>query len=133
MKKRVAFVCVHNSCRSQMAEGFMKEFGSDIFEIYSAGTEQYPKVKPLAVEVMREIGIDINSQHPKLLYDIPKEVDYLITMGCNVVCPYIPNKVMEDWGIEDPSGKSIEDYRKARDIIKEKVIELINRERSDKN
>lgn len=133
MKKRVAFVCVHNSCRSQMAEGFMKELGSDIFEIYSAGTEQYPKVKPLAVEVMREIGIDINSQHPKLLYDIPKEVDYLITMGCNVVCPYIPNKVMEDWGIEDPSGKSIEDYRKARDIIKEKVIELINRERSDKN
>jgi arsenate reductase (thioredoxin) len=133
MKKKVAFICVHNSCRSQMAEGWMKELGSDIFEAYSAGTENYPEVKPLAVEVMKEAEVDIGGQYPKLLKDMPEEVDYLITMGCNVVCPYIPNKEMEDWGIEDPSGGPIEDYRVARDIIKEKVIDLINRERGDLN
>lgn len=133
MKKRVAFVCVHNSCRSQMAEGWMKELGGHIFETYSAGTEEYPEVKPLAVEVMKEVKIDIGKQYPKLLKDIPDEVDYLITMGCNVVCPYIPNSIIEDWGIEDPSGGPIQDYRIARDIIKEKVIDLINRERGDSN
>jgi arsenate reductase (thioredoxin) len=133
MKKRVAFVCVHNSCRSQIAEGWMKELGSDIFETYSAGTEEYPEVKPLAVEVMKEVKIDISKQYPKLLKDIPGEVDYLITMGCNVVCPYIPNSITEDWGIEDPSGGTTQDYRIARDIIKEKVIDLINRERGDSN
>lgn len=133
MKKKVAFICVHNSCRSQMAEGWAKHLGKDIFEVYSAGTENYPEVKPLAIKVMEEEGIHMSNQYPKLLKDIPDEVDYLITMGCNVVCPYIPNSVMEDWGIEDPSGGHIEDYRIARDIIKEKVIDLINRESGDKN
>ncbi len=127
MKKSVAFVCVHNSCRSQMAEGFAKEFGSDILEIYSAGTEEYHQVKPLAVEVMKEKGIDISNQYPKLLDDIPEEIDILITMGCGAVCPFLINSHEEDWGIDDPSGKPIEEFRKARDTIEVKVRELIER------
>lgn len=126
--KKVAFVCVHNSCRSQMAEGWAKELGKGIFNVYSAGTENYHEVKPLAVEVMKEVGIDISSQYPKLLSDIPEEVDYLITMGCNVICPFIPNVQTEDWGLDDPSGGPIEDYRITRDLIKEKVLALIERE-----
>lgn len=125
---KVAFVCVHNSCRSQMAEGWAKELGKGIFNVYSAGTENYHEVKPLAVEVMKEVGIDISSQYPKLLSDIPEEVDYLITMGCNVICPFIPNVQTEDWGLDDPSGGPIEDYRITRDLIKEKVLALIERE-----
>ena len=104
MKKKVAFICVHNSCRSQMAEAWAKKLGSDVLEVYSAGTEEYPEVKPLAVKVMEEVGIDMSSHYPKLLRDIPGEVDYLITMGCNVECPYIPCHFREDWGLEDPSG-----------------------------
>ncbi|WP_026894983.1 arsenate reductase ArsC [Clostridiisalibacter paucivorans] len=127
MKYKIAFVCVHNSCRSQMAEGWAKKLGIDIFESYSAGTEEYPEVKPLAIEVMEEAGVDMKGHRPKLLSDIPDELDILITMGCNVVCPFVPNSHMEDWGIEDPSGGSIEDFRKARDIIKNKVQYLIDR------
>lgn len=127
MKKKVAFVCVHNSCRSQMAEAWAKKLGSDILEVYSAGTEKYSEVKPLAVEVMEEVGVDMSGHHPKLLGDIPAQVDILITMGCGVECPYVPCKHREDWGIEDPSGGPIEEYRKARDIIRQKVEELIER------
>lgn len=130
MKKKVAFVCVHNSCRSQMAEGLAKKLGSDVLEAYSAGTENYPEVKPLAVQVMEEEGVDMGGYYPKLLSDIPKEVDILITMGCNVACPYVPCRYREDWGIEDPSGGPIEDYRKTRNIIKEKVMDLIQRVKS---
>ena len=131
MKKKVAFVCVHNSCRSQMAEGWAKKLGSDVLEAYSAGTEKYPEVKPLAVQVMEEAGVDMSDHHPKLLSDIPAEVDILITMGCNVVCPYVPCQHIEDWGLSDPSGGPIEDYRKTRDIIKEKVKDLIQRVKSN--
>ena len=127
MKKKVAFVCVHNSCRSQMAEGWAKKLGSDVLEAYSAGTEKYPEVKPLAVQVMEEAGVDMSDHHPKLLSDIPAEVDILITMGCNVECPYVSCQYREDWGLSDPSGGPIEDYRKTRDIIKEKVKDLIQR------
>lgn len=124
---KVAFVCVHNSCRSQMAEGFGKALGQEVFEVYSAGTENYPEVKPLAVQVMEEAGIDMSSHHPKLLSDIPKELDILITMGCNVSCPWVPCKHMEDWGLEDPSGGPIEGFRNTRDMIKSKVEALIKR------
>lgn len=127
MKYKIAFVCVHNSCRSQMAEGFLKYLGSDIFDVYSAGTQNYPEVKPLAVKVMEEAGIDMSEHKPKLLTDIPLKLDILITMGCNVSCPFVPNKHMEDWGLTDPSGGSIEDFRKTRDIIKLKVEDLIKR------
>lgn len=127
MKKKAAFICAHNSCRSQMAEGWAKKLGSDVLEVYSAGTEEYPEVKPLAVQVMKEVGVDMTGHYPKLLSDIPEEVDILITMGCNVVCPFVPNSHSEDWGLEDPSGGPIEDYRKTRDLIKEKVEDLIKR------
>lgn len=127
MKKKVAFVCVHNSCRSQMAEAWAKHLGSGILEVYSAGTENYPAVKPGAVQVMEEVGIDMNEHYPKLLSDIPAELDIVVTMGCNVNCPHVPTKHREDWGLEDPSGGPIEGFRTTRDLIKEKVEELIQR------
>jgi len=127
MKYKVAFVCVHNSCRSQMAEGWAKKLGSDIFEAYSAGTENYPEVKPLAVEVMEEAGVDMSAHTPKLLSDIPEELDLLITMGCNVSCPFVANRHMEDWGLEDPSGGPIDGFRETRDLVKSKVEDLIKR------
>lgn len=103
MVKKVAFVCVHNSCRSQMGEAWAKKLGNNVLETYSAGTEEYPQVKPLAVKVMEEVGVDMSGQYPKLLTDIPKQMDILITMGCNVVCPSLPNTHSEDWGLDDPS------------------------------
>ena len=127
MKTKVAFVCVHNSCRSQMAEGFARTLGQDILEVYSAGTEEYPQIKPLAVKVMEEAGVDMSTQHPKLLSDIPEELDLLITMGCNVVCPFVPNKHSEDWGLDDPSGGSIEEFRATRELVRDKVVALIRR------
>ncbi|WBW96668.1 arsenate reductase ArsC [Oceanirhabdus sp. W0125-5] len=127
MKKKVAFVCVHNSCRSQMAEGWAKELGKEFIEAYSAGTENYPEVKPNAVKVMEEAGVNMSEHYPKLLTDIPEELDILITMGCNVACPFVPCEHQEDWGLEDPSGGPIEGFQNTRDIIKEKVEELIKR------
>lgn len=127
MKKTVAFVCVHNSCRSQMAEGWAKHLGSAVMEAYSAGTEAYPEVKPLAVAVMEEAGVSMAGHHPKLLTDIPEELDILITMGCNVICPFVPNRHQEDWGLTDPSGGPIEDFRHTRDLIRGKVEDLIRR------
>ncbi len=127
MKKKVAFICTHNSCRSQMAEGWAKKLGGKIIEAYSAGTEDYPEVKPLAVQVMVEAGVDMNGQYPKLLSAIPNKIDILITMGCNVECPYIPCSHREDWGLSDPSDGPIEDYRITRNIIKDKVEELIKK------
>ncbi len=123
----VAFVCIHNSCRSQMAEGYAKALGADVLEVYSAGTENYPEVKPLAVKAMEMDGVDVSEQYPKLLDDIPQEIDYFITMGCGVSCPVMPCKHREDWGIVDPSGGPIEEFVEARDIIKSKVLELIDR------
>lgn len=125
--KKVAFVCIHNSCRSQMAEGWAKELGKGIIEVYSAGTEDYPEVKPGAVQVMEEAGLDMSSHRPKLLSDIPNEIDILITMGCGVECPFVPCQHREDWGLTDPSGGPIEGFRETRDIIKGKVIDLIDR------
>jgi len=133
MKTKVAFVCVHNSCRSQMAEGWLKHLGGDDFEVYSAGTEEYPEVKPLAKEVMEEAGVDMSDHYPKLMDAVPDQVDYLITMGCNVVCPFVPNRFMEDWGLDDPSGGPIEDYRETRDLIREKVEDLIDRTKKEEN
>ncbi len=127
MKLKLAFICVHNSCRSQMAEAWMNDLGSEVFEVYSAGTEEYPQVKAGAVEVMTEAGIDVSNQYPKLLSDIPKELDLLITMGCNVSCPFVPTRFSEDWGLSDPSGGPIEGFRQTRDLIKEKCIQLIQR------
>lgn len=108
MKKRVAFVCVHNSCRSQIAEAFGRHLVADVFESYSAGTETKPRINPDAVRLMKQVyGIDMEAegQHSKLLSALPP-VDVVITMGCNVQCPYLPCSHREDWGLDDPTGKS---------------------------
>ncbi|MFZ7104030.1 MAG: arsenate reductase ArsC [Peptococcaceae bacterium] len=127
MKKKVAFICVHNSCRSQMAEAWARHLGGDVLEVYSAGTEKYPEVKPGAVQVMEESGISMRGHYPKLLKDIPCRLDIVITMGCNVHCPDVPAKHREDWGLPDPSGGPVAGYRVTRDLIKEKTLELIKR------
>ena len=127
MKYKIGFICVHNSCRSQMAEAFAKSLGGDLIESYSAGSEYYPEVKPLAIKVMEEKGISMESHFPKLLDALPQDLDFIITMGCGVTCPAIKAKYIEDWGLDDPSGGPIEDYRKTRDLIEVKVRNLIEK------
>ena len=127
MKKVVAFICIHNSCRSIMAEAWANKLGSDILDVYSAGMETYPSPKPMALEVLIDKGIDVSYTSSKLISDIPNELDILITMGCGVECPYIPTKHREDWGLDDPSGGPKESFEKTRDLIEEKVVDLINR------
>lgn len=125
---KVAFICVHNSCRSQIAEALGKKLASDVFESYSAGTETKPQINRDAVRLMKELhGIDMDrSQYSKLLSDIPP-VDVVITMGCNVDCPYLPCSHREDWGLDDPTGKSDDEFIRTIRIIEEKVLELKNR------
>lgn len=128
MKKKVAFICVHNSCRSQMAEALGKLYGSEVFESYSAGTETKPQINQDAVRIIKNIyKVDMNeSQRSKLLNDIP-DVDIAIKMGCNVVCPIISASHVEDWGLEDPTGKSDEEFIKVAKIIEEKIEDLARR------
>ena len=123
--KKVAFICVHNSCRSQIAEALGRRLASDVFESYSAGTETKPQINQDAVRLMKQIhGIDMEAtQRSKLLSDIP-EVDVVITMGCNVQCPFLPCSHREDWGLEDPSGKSGEAFLETIRLIEEKVLDL---------
>lgn len=125
MKPKVAFICVHNSCRSQMAEALGKLLAKDVFESYSAGTETKPTINQDAVRIIKDLyDVDMNKEHKsKLLDDIPK-VDIVIKMGCNVVCPYLPAKYIEDWGLEDPTGKSDEEFLKVAKTIEEKVKDL---------
>lgn len=123
-KPVVAFVCVHNSCRSQMAEALGRHLAADVFTSCSAGTETVPRINPDAVRLMKEIyGIDMKDQYSKTLDKLPP-VDVLITMGCNVRCPYLPCKRREDWGLEDPTGKSDEEFRKVIAVIEEKILAL---------
>ena len=126
--KKVAFVCVHNSCRSQIAEALGKKLASDAFESYSAGTETKPRINQDAVRLMKTIhGIDMEAtQYSKLLSDIPA-VDVVITMGCNVQCPFLPCSHREDWGLEDPTGKDDEAFVATIRAIEEKIIDLKNR------
>ena len=125
MKKKVAFICAHNSCRSQMAEALGKIFGGDVFESYSAGTETKPEINQDAVRIIKDLyKVNMNeTQKSKLLTDIPK-IDIAIKMGCNVVCPYLPAKHTEDWGLDDPTGKSDEEFIKTAKVIEEKIKDL---------
>ncbi len=127
-KPKVAFVCVHNSCRSQIAEAFGKKLASDVFDSYSAGTETKPAINQDAVRLMKQVyGIDMEKdQHSKLLDDIPM-IDILITMGCNVECPFVPNKHREDWGLDDPTGKEDAEFLKTMSLIENKILELKQR------
>lgn len=112
-KPKVAFICVHNSCRSQIAEALGKALASDLFESYSAGTETKPQINQDAVRLMKELyGIDMEqTQYSKLILDIP-EPDIAISMGCNVGCPFIGRPFDDNWGLDDPTGKSDEEFKK---------------------
>ena len=124
-KKRVAFICVHNSCRSQIAEALGKHLAFDVFESYSAGTETKPLINQDAVRIMKELyGIDMEqTQHSKLMTDIPSP-DVAIAMGCNVTCPFIGRAFDDNWELEDPTGKSDEEFKIIIKKIEEKILKL---------
>ena len=127
-KLKVAFICVHNSCRSQIAEALGKKLAFDVFESYSAGSEKKMQINQDAVGIMKKLyGIDMEkTQYSKLVCDIPTP-DILISMGCNVECPYIGMPFDDDWGLEDPTGKSEEEYIKVIKEIEGKVLALRER------
>ena len=125
-KKKVAFICVHNSCRSQIAEALGKHLAGDVFESFSAGTETKPKINQDAVRLMKEIyGIDMetNGQYSKLISEIP-EADIAISMGCNVGCPFIGRAFDANWWLDDPTGKSDEEFKAVIKEIEKRVTEL---------
>lgn len=124
-KPRVAFICVHNSCRSQIAEALGKKLASNVFESYSAGTETKPQINPDAVRIMKRLyGIDMEqTQYSKLISDIP-EPDIAISMGCNVGCPFIGRPFDDNWGLDDPTGQSDEVFEETIRRIEEKILEL---------
>ena len=125
-KKKVAFICVHNSCRSQIAEALGKHLAGDVFESYSAGTERKPQINQDAVRLMKEIydiDMEANGQSSKLISEIP-EVDLAISMGCNVGCPFIGRGFDDNWGLEDPTGKSDEEFKLVIKEIERHILEL---------
>lgn len=127
--KKVAFICVHNSCRSQIAEALGRHLAGDAFESYSAGTETKPQINQDAVRIMKEkYGIDMEEegQKSKLISEIP-DVDAVITMGCNVSCPYLPCSMREDWGLEDPTGKDDLEFIKIIAEIEKDILDLKER------
>jgi arsenate reductase len=125
-KPSVLFVCVHNAGRSQMAAGFLEHLGGDQINVYSAGSAPKDSINPIAVEAMREKGIDISGRSPKILTtESVQASDVVITMGCGDTCPFFPGKRYEDWVLDDPAGKGIEDVRRIRDEIEKRVITLL--------
>ena len=127
-KPNVAFICVHNSCRSQMAEALGRKLASDAFESYSAGTETKPQINQDAVRLLKQVhGIDMEArQYSKLLAELPP-IDIVVTMGCNVQCPFLPCSHREDWGLEDPSGKEDAAFLFTMERIEEKILDLKRR------
>ncbi len=121
--KKVAFICVHNSCRSQIAEALGKHLASDVFESYSAGTEKKPQINQDAVRIMKELyDIDMEkTQYSKLISEIP-EPDIAISMGCNVACPFVGRPFDENWGLEDPTGKTDEDFKVIIKNIEDNIL-----------
>ena len=124
-KPKVAFICVHNSCRSQIAEALGKHLASDVFESYSAGTETVPRINQDAVRLMKQrYGIDMErTQYSKLIEALPP-VDIVVTMGCNVKCPYLPCRHREDWGLDDPTGCSDAVFEETIQRIQTKILQL---------
>lgn len=125
--QKIAFVCVHNSCRSQIAEALGKKLLPNC-QVMSAGTQLKNEINPDAVNIMKKYyQIDMTKdQYPKLINELG-EIDFLVTMGCNVNCPYIPNKVSLDFGLDDPSGKGEEEFLKTAQLIEEKILDLKNK------
>jgi arsenate reductase (thioredoxin) len=125
-KPTVLFVCVHNAGRSQMAAGWLTQLAGDRVEVRSAGSEPADRVNPVAVEAMREVGIDIMGEQPKILtVDAVQHADVVITMGCGDTCPIYPGKRYEDWDLTDPAGQPIEVVREVRDDIRARIQGLI--------
>jgi protein-tyrosine-phosphatase len=129
MKKEklgIAFICVENARRSQMAAGFAEVLGKGKLEVYSAGSRPASQIDPLVIEVMKEKGIDLSSRHPKGLNDLPPvEMDYLVTMGCEDTCPAVLAKKIIEWQIPDPKGKPIDEIRRIRNMLEAKVKMLV--------
>jgi arsenate reductase len=126
--KRLLFVCVENSCRSQIAEAFARIHGKGDLEVYSAGSRPSGKVNPKAIESMREIGYDLAAHDSKFLAGIPAvEYDFVVTMGCGDECPFVRAKHREDWNIQDPKNLPPDQFRKIRDEIETKVKEVLSR------
>ncbi|HEX2774788.1 MAG TPA: arsenate reductase ArsC [Micromonosporaceae bacterium] len=125
-KPSVLFVCVHNAGRSQMAAGWLRHLAGDSVEVRSAGSEPADQINPVAVEAMREVGIDIAGEQPKRLeYDTAQDSDVIVTMGCGDTCPVFPGKRYEDWQLTDPAGQPIETVRAVRDEIRTRVEKLL--------
>ncbi|MEU5669974.1 arsenate reductase ArsC [Micromonospora sp. NPDC047753] len=125
-KPSVLFVCVHNAGRSQMAAGWLRHLASDTIEVRSAGSEPADQINPVAVEAMREVGIDITGQTPdRLTWDAAQASDVIITMGCGDACPVFPGKRYEDWKLTDPAGQPLDVVRQVRDDIKTRITELL--------
>jgi arsenate reductase len=124
-KPMVLFVCVHNAGRSQMAAGWLRKMAGDQIDIRSAGSEPASQVNPVAVEVMREVNIDITGEQPKkLTVDAVRSADVVITMGCGDTCPIFPGKRYEDWDLIDPAGQPIDVVRQVRDDIQLRIATL---------
>ena len=125
-KKKLLFVCVENSCRSQIAEAFARLLGGDRVEAYSAGSRPSGVVNPKAIASMKEIGYDLSSHNSKSLDELPDiDWDFVATMGCGDECPFIRAKLREDWQIPDPKNMSPDEFRNVREVIREKVESLL--------
>jgi protein-tyrosine-phosphatase len=126
MRKKILFVCIENANRSQMAEGFAKMLGQDDVEAYSAGSNPSGKINPKAIAAMKELGYDLSSHRSKLLEEVKQfaPFDAVVTMGCGDACPWMPAKTFIDWDIPDPKEMNEADFRKVRDLIRDKVKEL---------
>ncbi len=123
----VLFVCVHNAGRSQMAAGWLRHLAGDRVAVYSGGSEPASQVNPVAIQAMEEVGIDIGAEQPQLWNaDLVQAADVVVTMGCGDVCPVYHGKRYEDWKLDDPAGRGIEEVRPIRDAIRSRVEELIS-------
>jgi arsenate reductase (thioredoxin) len=125
-KPSVLFVCTHNAGRSQMAAGWLRSLSGGAIDVRSAGTQPAERVNPVAVEAMREVGIDISTATPQLLADgTVQDSDVVVTMGCGDSCPVFPGKRYIDWELDDPAGRPLADVRVIRDQIRDRVQQLI--------
>ncbi len=128
MKPRVAFICVHNSCRSQIAEAIAKIKASEVMDVYSAGTEKQNSINQDAVRLIKnKYHVDMNDTQSSKTIDVLPPIDIVITMGCNVDCPWLPAKHREDWGLDDPSGQSDFVFENVITQIEEKLNDLVHR------
>ena len=126
--KKILFVCIENSNRSQMAQAFVRIHGNDEVEAFSAGSRPSGKINPKAVEAMRSLGYDLIQHYSKSLQEVPQEkFEYVVTMGCGDECPWIPAQHREDWEIPDPRNMEIDDFNKVRDLIEQKVTDLLKK------